>query len=370
MISHIKNPEHLYTISRWAYSIGEPIMEDVEYDILQKEVRGKDVAEKEDSWSTEECPIALLKTYGLDSLIRAVITTGEKSKSIVSINSVREAELYYEERATREFLLSYKMDGFNTQPHYLEGVRAATLSRGRKTDSVDYSAVDVVLPEKIDVKGHVRIYGETSLTKTAFEKLKARFPSRNYTSRRNAVIGAMVNAPELLSFHAFNFDDGDDFYDTQDKFLILQRWGFNVPPFRTCRGVDVVKTILEMSNSRDYALKSDGIVVTGLNTALVNDMRAVRIYSWARKTYVAKIVSYQESHGRHFIGMKLVIEPTQTADGIQRHIDIDNVARIQKYKLLPGQRVVFEKVSDAVEHINLPLTALLNKGELVYDERV
>jgi hypothetical protein len=65
--------------------------------------------------------------------------------------------------------------------------------------------------------------------------------------------------------------------------------------------------------------------------------------------------------GRHYIGLKLVIEPVETPSGVQREIDIDNLNRVCEYNLVPGKFVVFEKVSAAVEHINLQLTRLVNE---------
>lgn len=367
MNSTIKNPEDLYRISRWAYSIGEPIMEDVEYGILQKVVRGKDIALREDSYATESCPTELLTKYGMTNLIKTVVLSGEKSKSIQSIASEEEARSYYANKGNRQFLLSYKMDGFNAQNHYVSKLYVQTNSRGRNTDVVDYNALSIHMPKSIDVGGHVRVYGEASLTKENFEVLKRRFPSKNYSSQRSSVSGAIASAPDLITYIAFNYDDPDGYDDILEKYHTLERWGFRVPPYVVCRGDEVIDKIAEMSLVRDYNLKSDGVVVTGLNTALVTDVRAIRIFSWKQRTYVGEIIGYSESYGRHYIGIKLRIKPVQTEDGLQEYIDIDNVARICKYGLVPGQHVVFEKVSAAVEHINLPMTALMNKGEMLYD---
>lgn len=359
----ITNPAHLYTIARWAYSIGQPIISDAEYDVLQRVMYGNTVAETEATWSMEGCPTDLLREYGLDHLVREVVLSGEKSESIVSINSESEARAYYAEREGRLYHVSLKMDGWNMQPWYKNGTYVKTESRGRLRDALDASALSAVLPASIDCEGVQRIYGEAALTAEALRELQRLFPEKNYKYRRSAVSGALANAPHLLTFYAFGFDD--DYLDVYEKFEQLKKWGFIVPPHTMCRAENVVDTVRMLSDERDDALSTDGVVVYGTGNGLAKDVRALRLFSWENNIFVSKIIGYSESVGRHYVGLKLLINPVETPSGVQREIDIDNLDRVCKYNLVPGKYVVFEKVSAAVEKINIPLTLLANeKGEL------
>lgn len=363
----VTNTAHLYTISRWAYSIGQPIISDAEYDILQRVMYGSSAVEKEATWSMEGCPTELLREYGLDHLIREVELSGEKSESIVSINSESEARSYYAEREGRLYHVSLKMDGWNMQPWYRDGVYVKTESRGRTRDAIDASALSAVLPSEIGCKGIQRVYGEAILTAEALEELQRLFPEKNYKYRRSAVSGALANAPHLLTFYAFGLDD--DFLDVRDKFEQLQAWGFTVPPHTLCRAENVVDTVCQLSESRDYSLSTDGVVIYGTGNGLAKDVRALRLFSWKNNLFISKIIGYSESTGRHYVGLKLLIEPVETPSGVQREIDIDNLDRVCRYNLLPGKFVVFEKVSAAVEHINMHLTMLANEhGGLSVEE--
>ena len=77
-----------FIIARWMYSIGEPIMEDAEYTILHSEVAKEypDSPYLRRSWSSDPCPIQLLRDNGYSDAIRD-ITLSDKTESIPSVNS-------------------------------------------------------------------------------------------------------------------------------------------------------------------------------------------------------------------------------------------------------------------------------------------
>ena len=52
-----------YIIARWAYSVGQPIMSDAEYTILDRSMKARFPKNPycQRSWSSDPCPVAMLK---------------------------------------------------------------------------------------------------------------------------------------------------------------------------------------------------------------------------------------------------------------------------------------------------------------------
>lgn len=86
-----------YIIARWAYSVGQPIMSDAEYTVLDRAMKAKYPKNPYclRSWSSDPCPVAMLREYGYPQLIRAVVLS-DKTESIPSLNSLIEVRTMYE----------------------------------------------------------------------------------------------------------------------------------------------------------------------------------------------------------------------------------------------------------------------------------
>lgn len=78
-----------FIVSRWMYSIGEPIISDSEYTLLLAAIRSKypDNEYVHRSWSSDPCPVDLLKKYGYDWAVKDIILS-DKTESIPSINDI------------------------------------------------------------------------------------------------------------------------------------------------------------------------------------------------------------------------------------------------------------------------------------------
>ncbi len=361
----LKNPEDLYHVARWAYSVGYPIISDAQYDILQRTLYGAEANAEQPSWSTEECPTELLEKYNLTYLLEdssSVVTNEDKSASIASLNSEAEVMEHYRAFPHRKFVLSYKLDGWNTQARYTNGFLFNVHSRGRSSDPIDLNVFKNNFPDTLERKDSFRIYGETIVTKEDLRKLRE-ITAGDYRYQRTAVRAAAVNAPHLGTFLAFNYDDPEGMDDQLEKYQTLEDMGFHVPRYFVCTGEEILETVRMMSETCDDNLPSDGVVASGLNNCLVQDVRAIRLYRWALKTFVSRVVGYEESYGRHNIAIKLLIDPVETGTGVQTRLDIDNCSRIMHLGLYPGSYVAFTRISDAVEKIDESLTVAINSSE-------
>ena len=192
-----------FIIARWMYSIGEPIMEDAEYTILHSEVAKEypDSPYLRRSWSSDPCPIQLLRDNGYSDAIRD-ITLSDKTESIPSVNSwalLRSLFGGLNEPAT----LSYKDDGWNIQASYYNGELVRIQTRGRSSDALSAQALKDSVPQTIPKLGRVTVCMEATISDSDYVTVKSLIESR---SQRGAVVSCLKR-PSMLKYitlHSFS----------------------------------------------------------------------------------------------------------------------------------------------------------------------
>lgn len=363
MIVNNMTQEEKYIISRWCYSIGEPIISDVEYNNLHRYMEHENLLSEytSRSWSSDPCPIELLKKFDMsDKAVNIVLS--DKTESIQSITEESELESYYSTMYDLHFI-SYKHDGWNTQATYHNKEFIIANTRGRKSESIDLSGLKHLFPETITRDGKVVIIGEMTLTDENFTKLKLMYPEKNLQSQRSAVRTAMANkeANHLLSFTAFDIllEDGKEL-DASFTFYLLSNWGFTIPVYETAYDYDaLLRAIKNLSDSvKMYPHLTDGLVVRS-NTG--RNMRAIRILNWQEAIYQSYVMDYEETEGAHNISIKLLIYPIKLENSTQKRIPITNMRRIIKNNLEPGSPVAFRIASSAIADIDEEVTHMLQK---------
>lgn len=179
-----------FIISRWMYSIGEPIMSDEEYNILVETVKAQypDSEYVNRSWSSDPCPVELLRRYGYASAIRDIVLS-DKTESIPSINNWATVESLYKD-LDEDATLSLKHDGWNIQAAYYNGEIVNVQTRGRARDAVSAEILRNKLPNKIPVLGRYTICSEATVSDENYAKLKPLVGAR---SQRGAVSTCLAN---------------------------------------------------------------------------------------------------------------------------------------------------------------------------------
>ena len=217
-----------YIIARWAYSVGQPIMTDAEYTVLDRAMKAKYPQNPycKRSWSSDPCPVALLKEFGYPSLIKAVVLS-DKTESIPSLNSLIEVRTAYEAMHAKHSV-SYKIDGWNIQASYYNGELINIQTRGRASDAMDASVVAPLLPKQIPEMGRVLVVMECSVPDAEFAWFKETF---GVTSQRGAVSTALANPEKCLSHIAIHAHGVRCSNRVSDKFDLLKSWGFQVPMY-------------------------------------------------------------------------------------------------------------------------------------------
>ena len=347
--------EQKFIIARWAYSVGKPIISDAEYTTLLRyfESTRPDWEYVTRSWSSDPCPVELLKATGHTDLIE-VITLTDKTESIPSLNNWKEVcDTFSNVSFDTPMTLSYKHDGWNVQATYYNGDLISVNTRGRSTDALDVSILKSIYPAKIPVQGRVKVIGECTVSKSLFKDMKVKFGN---VLERSAVRTALANSEYALklSVHAFDIIG----YECDSVLPTLQQWGFSVPTWEYVRSYDeLVLAIKKFDNAYGaYEFPTDGLVV-----ALGANRKAIRVGNWEEPTYQSYVTGYEQSYGPYTISMKVLIKPIHTSKGMQYRIPITNLARIVNNHLEIGYPISFNTVSGAIADFNENATKLLHR---------
>ena len=345
--------EH-FILARWTYSIGEPLYTDAEYSVLLRYLESSmpDNEYLHRSWSSDPCPVELLKDIDRLDLVKKIILA-DKTESIASLDT---EYAVYSELHLFEGLstVSMKHDGWNVQANYYNGQLITIHTRGRSSDAVDASVLCQLVPDSIPASGPIKIVMEATVSRTNYGVCRQLFDS---ASQRSAVSSVLAR-PEyvhLISLHAFDIHGYD--LAGQIKFKVLQDWGFDVPMYYIAHDYnEILKYVKLLSDAyNNYEWPTDGAVFDG------NKRRAIRLLAWEQPLYQSYITGYLEQYNMFRISPSLLIEPVLRGGTIQRRINITNWQRIIDNNLKPGSPVAFKIASSAIANIDLDTTRLLQK---------
>lgn len=345
----------LFIVSRWCYSIGKPVIEDAEYNLLRQymEEYYPDDEYTTRTWSDDPCPIDLLKKVGLENTIRNVMLA-DKTESIPSLNTYIDVERAYKNFA-ESGTASMKHDGWNMQANYYNKKLLKVTSRGRTKDAIDTSVLMNIIPNEIPIDGVVKVVFEATVSNKNFPFCVSMFGN---VSQRSAV-SSLLARPEYsyrISAHAFDIH-GYHIPDGQTKFEVLTDWGFEVPKWRRVYSYEDIKSaIKEFGEMKSlYDSPTDGVVIDA--TARY----ALRIGEWEEPIYKSYVTGYDDQYNLHRISPSLEIYPILRSGAQQRRINITNWERILKYNLEPGSPVAFKLASSAIANFDESMTLLLQK---------
>lgn len=343
-----------YIIARWAYSVGQPIMSDAEYTVLDRAMKAKYPKNPYclRSWSSDPCPVAMLREYGYPQLIRAVVLS-DKTESIPSLNSLIEVRTMYESMHTPHSV-SFKIDGWNIQASYYNGELVNVQTRGRSSDAMDAESIAPRLPKHIPEMGRVLVVMECSVPDSEFMWFKETF---GITSQRGAVSTALANPEKCLNHIAIHAHGVRCSTVVADKFELLKSWGFEVPMYAWVSNYqELMNQVKAFSLYKEqYGIPTDGLVVEGDATY------ALRIEAWEEPIYRSFVTGYDETYGPHAIAVQCKIYPIKLPNSVQRQLPATNLSRIINLNLRPGYPVAFRIASSSIADIDEESTRLVQK---------
>ena len=315
-------------------------MSDSEYSILFEFMKSRypDDEYVTRSWSSDPCPVDLLKKHNLLHLAES-IALSEKTESIPSLNtweSVQRELSGFQGRGT----LSMKHDGWNIQASYVGGHLIKVETRGRSSKSMDVSALSARLPQTVPWTETSKVILEATVSKRNFDFCRYQFGNASERSAVHTVL-AKPEYLHLIDLHAFDIHGVN--LKGVCKFDKLQEAKFQVPKYYEVHDYEEILSCMEKLSvtKDDYASPTDGIVFDGPFT------RAIRLMSWEEPI----LRSYVE----------LLIRPIARDGGTQRRIAITNWQRIIDNNLRPGYPVAFRLASGATADFDAESTRLLQK---------
>lgn len=339
----------LYVLSRWAYSVGVSFIDDAYYNQLHKSMLKNmpDSPYASRSWSSDPCPVDLLKKVDRTDLIAKVVI-GDKTESIPSINDWSEFNASLRS-ICGPGTLSMKMDGWNIQYNYYNGELVSVQTRGRSSDFMDVPKLACKAPAKIPVQGIVRVVTEATISDSNFPKCRKMFGN---VSQRAAVSTVIAKSDDmsLIDVHAHGLNGMP--YDPDKKFDILSSWGFAVPPYLKVSSFgDLQVAFKELSRQKEsFCHPTDGVVYWG------SKIVAIRLGAWEEPLYQSYVLGYEEEYSEHRINPKVKIFPIMRTGGSQNLVTITNWQRIINNRLKPGSPIAFRLASDSVADIDEEFT--------------
>ena len=352
MQTQIVDKRDLYIVSRWAYSISEPIIDDAVYNILHQSMLQQypDWEYTNRSWSSDPCPMELLKKYGLQELIRKIVLT-DKTESIPSLQTESDVRLELL-NLNKECTLSYKLDGWNVQASYYNGKIVQFQSRGRSTvTAVNLDHMISRVQQEIPVLGRVTVVMEAVVSNSNFNVLEKDY---GYKSQRGSVSGCFARE-ELEDYVEFIAHGIIGDLNPVNPFPTLTEWGFNIPEYVIVRSYSELMENIDLLGDRlpNYNYPTDGLVIKG------DLIRAIRIGAWKEPILRSYVEGYEESYGSHRIGIKCRIHPVQLSNSTQRLVSVTNLKRVVENNLQIGYPIAFRLSSMAIADLDEEATSIL-----------
>lgn len=351
----IENMYDRFLIARWTYLMGEPILSDIEYDKLEKEFRDKypeDIHSKQ-GWSFDECPIELLKKYGLSELICNPVM-GYMAESIYSINNQLEYDSTFA-RLNKKSRLSFKIDGWNTRVSYFNGKIVKVESRGRSGNNLSLNHIANLFPKEIPIMGRVAVTGEVSIPIAKWEDFK--MLTGNSDQRASVRTAYAQGLIEYLSFLAFNIFIEDN-KDIEDPYELMKSLGFEVPRFVWVNNKEELdKYVKYMSYiDRGYGYLTDGLVIENEDYQY-----AIRLGAWQEHSMHSFVTGYEENQGMYGVFLNVCCHPIVVEGKTFANISINNINAIVRNNLRIGYPIAFNLRSAANVVIDATETARLQQ---------
>jgi len=338
-----------YIIMRWQYSLGGSNSDDAVYNSLHDYLKNAypDWEYVNRDWSSDPCPVELLKEKGLGHLIKNVVTTyrSESMASLRSDDAVAAAFRYLNE-PTR---VSLKIDGWNHQANYFNGALVNVNTRGREATPQESKVVEAVIPKQIPLLGKVKVIGELALSSNRWNEFKE---LTSTTDQRAAVSTAIARElSEYVEFIAFNIVS--DTQSVEDKYSALREWGFDTPAYLMVSNYDGLLNAVKMLGfiKEKFKCISDGLVVENSHAQI-----ALRIGEWAEKELYSYVTGYTENTTPYGRSLVVNINPITSEGKTISQLDVTNVGRIVSNNLRIGHPIVFSVRSGSNPVFNDALT--------------
>lgn len=326
--------------------------------------------------STGKSAITAVKRLNLDKGSTYDDLNTEKSTSIRPVVTPQEAFDFWCSSPICRVHFSLKIDGINTKlATSSENGLELALSRGRATDSIDYTdAVKVYLEQNqinpSEVPG--RITGESFVNIEDLKVVQSHYPDKSYKTPKSTAM-AMLRSPhnfipedlKLLSFMTFDYNG----LKPDKAYSLLTAAGFQTPPSLEVEGSEIPRSSLADFNTwmetnvlnKLYAegqrlgIGSDGVVMfllADINTERKDKYSdsniAIKYGHWSAATYVSRVTNIVFEQRRVEASIVLEIEPCLTRDmNTATRVGVGSPDILIRDDVRVGDLIEFERKSEA-----------------------
>lgn len=376
--------------------LADPIISDIEYDRLLKQLEKLESAHPE--FITKDSPT---QRVGQD-LTKEFKPVQHKVPMLSLANTYNEKELYDFDRRVKdalgnkekvEYIVEFKIDGASVSLNYINGVLNTAATRGDGTVGEEITN-NVRTMKSIPLRLHpnkstryklndIEVRGEIFMNIKDFEKLnreRGKKGERLFANPRNSAAGTlkMLDPKEVAKRPLNNFtytliSPGDNLNTHEENLEILNRLGFKINQnYVKCNSIEsVIETshkFESIRNSLDYEI--DGAVIKVNSIAqqekignIAKSPRWAVAFKFKAKQVFTKINKIVWQVGRTGAVTPVAeLEPIFLAGSNISRATLHNIDEIQRKDIREGDKVVIEKGGDVIPKVVAVVLSGRKKG--------
>lgn len=390
--------EDLYKLSRFCYRVGEPIINDSDYDILHNFMKENllEIDYVNRSYDDDPLPVKLIEEFGLNHLIPSFsessniysdFINGETSMSIKPIDSFKECFNYCMSTKGKAKTLSIKINGVN-----IKGVidkedddsiySKVFRTRGRNGDSFDVTKnMNRIFNSKVSVDSFIDSEGNKLSPSTLYLTGEC-YIVTSCLGKLVSPSGLEIRVPRSGAMSMLRTDYKDEEYSylkykifrcegltdsSYENLQILKRAGYDVVPMIKIEPSEIPDNYEEfcdwLKDKMDYFksicdkefIQADGLVmdvddvnyIGDINGQYSNKNVALKFYHWSHKYYKAKVREIIIEQQAVDCSVVLAIDPLSLEDFSEaRRVNAHSLGILISEGISVGSDVWFKRHSD------------------------
>lgn len=354
------------------YYQGKPEISDFEYDALEEKLKTLDPKNE------------VLQMVGSEIFKSEKV---EHDKKMLSLNKTYKINDLLSWAGDKPVLSTFKIDGSSCSLIYKKGkfVIAKTRGDGKFGEKISNKILCIEHVPKI-LKGYdfdMEIRGEVYCREDEFIHLSQEMEKMGLekpTSQRNIVAGLLgrkenIELSRYLSFQAFELiTDDTNIRTEEDKFLLLQKMGFETPEFyinKTKKEFeDRLDEAREFMSNGDYLI--DGLVFSFNDLKLHDELgetahhpRYKMAFKFQGETKVTKIKSLSWQVSRNGILTPVAnVEPVELSGAKVSRVTLHNYGMVNQFQLKKGDEIEIVRSGEVIPKFLGVANASSNKFEI------
>ena len=360
------------------YVLNEPVISDMEFDMLMHELQDLEAAYPE--YADPNSP-----TQRVGSDLSVAFRQVTRTKPMLSLgNTYNEGEIQdFYQRIVKEtghdvdIVCELKFDGTSISLEYEDGelVLASTRGNGTMGDDVTRNAKTInSIPLKLrgDYPAHLEMRGEVLMPHAAFDLLNQQrtdIGEPPFANPRNAASGSLklqsssqVANRQLDCILYYVMTDDRHFSNHIESLEAAKEWGFKISPsYKLCHNLDDVYEYIHVwaEKRKELPFDIDGIVLKVNDFSVQRDMGATAknprwaiSYKFKAEQAHSRILNISYQVGRTgAITPVANMEPMQLAGTIVRRASLHNADVIASLDIHEGDTAIVEKGGEIIPKI-------------------